>query len=285
MSIRENNQSSSILQDVGHSDYSCILLHDLIISLYGNEPEPASFTDFVTHVRETGFDFSDIIGDFDNRNDRARAALRLRTGNERIVGTMIGGVVNGFIFNPYHQESIDAIIKIKSIGGTDRRNLFACVTDISTIRTLIPESLHNIPFDQIAERCFIRIPIKEDKVDKLPTSLISKIGDIPVVQFFPLQIGSALSEIIKDSVVDTPLPVMAGTSANYTSYDSLTNRWTSAVFCLANGIFWLDQQPHPNYLTRGSFTIVQYLNNKLTQERSGNIPFEDLQKILSPTCK
>lgn len=246
---------------------------DITASLYRSAREPESFEQFIDELGKHGIDFSDYLGDMQNPNDRMRAAGVLRGGQERIVGTMIGGLVNGFIFDPYHEPTVKAIIDIKSLGGKDRKALFPSVINFETFNQLVEKSDRTgINIENLFEKCFIRFPIKNEVVKLIPPELISDIEGKPTIPFFITQSGSPFDVILNNATKDKPIPILGGTSANFSGYGSLTDVWQSAVFCLSMGGFYLYNKGNPN--VRGSFPMIRYMNGQLVEERSGNLSFK-----------
>lgn len=255
-------------------------LENFAASFYEKVAEPASFNDLVNRLNQTGLNFSDYLGDLSNPNDRDRAALHLQNAPEKLVALLIGGKVNGFIFDPADEKTVKALIDIKSMAGTERWGLFACVTNLETVNELVDgKVLEKLNLKNILEECFIRLPIKENLVTRLPDELKSKTDNQYFVQFFITKPDSYLNDIFKKATNQKHWPILGGTSANFSKSGSIIHGQHAAIFDLGLGSFYLFNPGAAESNKRGSFTIASW-DKTLSENRPGNLPFEVISQKL-----
>jgi hypothetical protein len=79
---------------------------------------------------------------------------------------------------------------------------------------------------------------------------------------------------------DKPVPILGGTSANFTKWGSIPYRLSAARFIVANGIYYLDNPFPATQEVKGSYTIVRVCNGEVTEIRPGNVPTADLISLI-----
>jgi len=255
--------------------------------LYTDTDEPIDYQgmrDRFVNPRST-LNVEHLIGDLNERSSRIKALQIFKSSQERIIGTFIHGKVGGLIFDAFHNPTVNAIMDIKSLGGHERVGLFSIVTTLTAVRYMIDESALGSAADlsNLAGQCFIQLPLNVDAKRALSKNFwsLDKQGNA-ITQFFIPEPNSSLNKLVADALVTKPYTLLAGTSANFTGVGSLVNPVQAASFCIGNSIYWLDDKSVPAS-QRGSFTTIKILDGIVTEERTGNMPFEKLrEKIKIP---
>lgn len=246
-------------------------------TFYMQIPEPDDFSGLLDQL-SWPIDLRGYVGDMTDRQNREKAANVLKNSDSgRIIGTMVGGRVAGFIFDPSDQKTISIVHKIKSMGGASRQDLFAVVCNLDTALDLInPEHIKGMSIGNLAGECFVKVPVKNNKVDLLAPNLRSQDKGRTFVQFFIPHPQSFLDEIVSEATADKVPPILAGTSMNFSKMESLMHRLHAARFCAANLVYWLDAEGEKDYKKRGSYTIIELYNGQFSEVRQGNMSFDSL---------
>lgn len=249
-------------------------------SFYEDMPEPVDYETLLLQLEETN-NLMKLIGNINDEDDRQKAVeILTNSADGRIIGTMVGGRTAGFIFDPQDINSVEAVIRIKSLGGSVRRDLFPVICTLETALDLIDgQHIAGISLENLAGESFIRVPVNSEKAELLPANLKSQEGDRVFVQFFIPPRNSHLEEIVTRATENYNLPLLAGTSMNYTSQDPLTHRSHAARFCVTSSVYWLDAEPVTDIGKRGSYTIIGVESGQMTVLRQGNMPFENLLSL------
>lgn len=244
------------------------------------DEEPQSFAELKKLLSVKFPDDSHLVGDSENLLHVAQAAQILAQGEpHRIVGTLVGGKVGGILFPPHHRESVGRVINIKSSGGQQRQALFALVCPEAVVKELIDhDRVRGFDYAALTGYSFIQLPAKASVKNQLPQAFWKEEEFGTYLQFFIPETGSILEKVVEISTKEMPLSLMAGTSANYTRQSSRMTRDQAAIFCLENGIYWLDASGHPDMTRRGSYPIVKVIDGQMIEERQGNTPFPELQQ-------
>ena len=93
--------------------------------------------------------------------------------------------------------------------------------------------------------------------------------------------NSPLEKIVNGVLETNPDSIVAGTSANFTDYPSLTNRVHTAVFSLYHRIPYYDHPGSSEKYLRGSYPIIKISSQKeIVVEREGNFSLNYLKSQL-----
>lgn len=204
------------------------------------------------------------LGDGESEEDRVRAADILSEGG--IVGMFIGGKVGGLLANPFCQSAVDAVIDLKSKGGTPRHSLFPLVARAQTARPFIQKDhIGGCDLTDLAGRGFFQYPATSDAVTTFEKRFFSDDEGIPIIQFFIPEDRSLLEKLLDLTEEHLSVPALLGTSANFTGAGSIKEPNTAALFGLATSVYWL--YGHEENALAGSYPIQRFSRGELIQVR------------------
>ncbi len=242
-------------------------------------PPDSNFNDLKQRLEKETFVFDSYLGLASRPNDVNRATEILSSGKRRIIGAHIGGSVGGFLFNPYHPSSVNEIVRIKSVGGTKRQELFSMVINAQTVNEItVPGNIDRIRWTDAAGACFIQFPIPEEATRLIPEQFYHRDEEKELIfaQCFIAGEGSMFDTLITQTTGSYKVPFLGGTSANYSGWGSIETRLGAARFSLGNAIYFLDDDVPSSHTLRGSYTIIRIVANIPELVRNGNIGYDTL---------
>ncbi len=204
------------------------------------------------------------LGDGTSGVDRRKAARILLNGG--VIGSFIGDKVGGILANPFCPGAVDAVIELKSKGGTPRHPLFPLVAHADTLPPFIDVShMGAYALGDLTGRGFFQYPATPEALATFEQRFFSYDGQTPIIQFFIPEVGSLLDQLLDIVDGDLPVPTLLGTSANFTGAGSIKDPDTAALFGLATDIYWL--YGHEESTLSGSYPIQRFDNGRLISVR------------------
>ena len=217
-------------------------------------------------------------GSLHNPTHRQKAVNAIKSGQPIVM--MFRGTF-GIAGDGSNDTFVNSVVEIKGAGrhGAPLAALYSAeklVTMIDT--TQLPPSHWITNADEIRSRlstlCFVRVPIKKEAAETLPSSMVSYSADgLPILQnWFPHGLPvESVTECIEHPAV---------TSTNYHGEPEIIEPDMVAAFCVKTNIpVFLRDETYPLRGVKGSYTIFSIGKNGIQAVREGNIPVDTFKYI------